>query len=171
LIRFSLPGVDGKTHSTGDFGDSKLLVVIFTCNHCPYARAYTGRIRSLRESYTMQELAILAINPNDAERYPEDAFSRMPAMAAAMGLGGLYLGDESQDVARQYSAGRTPEVFLFDQNRQLQYHGAIDDHWEYENNIKHPYLRSAIDALLKGETPKIRETPAVGCTIKWKPES
>ncbi|RME44502.1 MAG: thioredoxin family protein [Chloroflexi bacterium] len=168
IIPFSLVGVDNQIHSTDDYSDKAALVVIFSCNHCPYVRAWEDRMIQIQADYADKGVQLIAINSNDVERYPEDSFPEMQARAQQKGFNFPYLFDETQEVATAYQAERTPEVFLFDQDRRLRYHGAIDDNVEGPNEVEHHYLRDALDAVLAGEEPPITSTPPVGCTIKWK---
>lgn len=168
LIPFSLPGVDGKQHSASDYNDKKALVIIFSCNHCPYVRAWEDRMIEIQRDYADQGVQLIAINSNDVKKYPADSFEKMQERARDKGFNFPYLFDESQEVASAYGAERTPEVFLFDQARTLQYHGSIDDNFEDPEGVQHHYLRDALDAILGGQTPRPAKTPAVGCTIKWK---
>ncbi len=111
---------------------------------------------------------LIAINSNDVKKYPADSFENMQERARVKGFNFPYLFDESQEIASAYGAERTPEVFLFDQGRTLQYHGSIDDNFEDPEGVQRHYLRDALDAILAGQTPRPAKTPAVGCTIKWK---
>ncbi len=167
-ISFSLPGVDDKTHALADYADKEAVVVIFSCNHCPYVRAWEDRMIQIQADYADKGVQLIAINSNDPRKYPEDSFPRMKERAREKGFNFPYLYDETQEVARSYGAERTPEVFLFDKNRVLRYHGAIDDNYENPDAVKNHYLRDALDAVLAGQDPPIAETPPVGCTIKWK---
>lgn len=164
---FSLPGVDGKEYSLADFANAQAFVLVFWCNHCPYVRAYEERTIALAKEFAGQ-VAFAAINSNDAEKYPEDSFEAMKQRAAEMGYPFPYLRDETQSVARAYGAGRTPEFFLFDNERELRYHGRLDDNHEHPELAQHAFLRDAIISLLNGELPHIAQTPPVGCSIKWK---
>jgi peroxiredoxin len=168
VIPFSLPGVDGRIHNLADYADKTALVIIFSCNHCPYVQAWEDRMIDLQTDYNEQGVQIIAINPNDAKKCPEDSFQKMKEIARTKGFNFIYLYDESQAVARAYGAERTPEVFVFDQAGILHYHGAIDDNFREPKEVKQHYLNDALDSLLKGETPPMVETRPVGCTIKWK---
>jgi peroxiredoxin len=163
-----LPGVDGKNHSIGDFKDSKALVVIFSCNHCPYVHAYENRMVEIQRDYADKSVQIVTINSNDDTNYPADNFENMKKRAREKNFNFPYLRDASQEIARAYGAQRTPHVFLFDQDRILRYTGKIDDNWENPAGVKQRFLRDAIDSVLKGEGPKEPSTFAIGCTIKWK---
>ncbi len=167
IVDFSLPGVDGKTWSPADFADKPVLVVAFWCNHCPYVRAYEERTIALAREYA-DRVAFVAINANDAVKYPEDSFDNMKARAKEMAYPFPYLHDESQEVARAYGATRTPEFFVFDAQRVLRYHGRLDDNWENPSEVKQHYLRDALNALLNNQEPPVTSTESVGCTIKWK---
>lgn len=165
---FKLLGTDNKQHSTDDYQDKEIVVIIFTCNHCPYARAYVGRIKEFVQEYEKRDVGFYAISSNDAKQYPEDAFLNMVPMAKELNLEGKYLYDESQEVARQYDAKRTPEVFVFDKERKLVYQGAIDDNYQSENLVKKSYLKDTLESLLNHQPLKYRQTDPIGCTIKWK---
>ena len=168
-IAFSLPGVDGKSHGLSDYGDKEAVAVVFTCNHCPYARAWEDRFVQIQADYASKGVQLLAINANDAERYPADNFDAMKQRAQEKGFNFPYLHDGTQEVAREYGAERTPEIFLVDKNGVLQYHGAPDDNHEDPSAVQQQYLRAALDAVLAGNAPPVPQTPPVGCTIKWKP--
>ncbi len=166
-IAFDLPGVDGKRHALADYADKAAVVVIFTCNHCPYAQAW-DRLIQIQAHYAGKGVQLIAINANDAVKYPADSFPKMQERAAAKGFNFPYLHDASQEVARAYGATRTPEVFVFDRNRTLRYQGTVDDNHEDPAAVKQPYLRQALDAVLAGKPAPVAETAPVGCTIKWK---
>jgi hypothetical protein len=162
MIPFSLPSVDGRNR--GPMGGRPTAVVMW-CNHCPYVQAWEARLNSIaRENPTLD---VFAINANDAELQPEDAFPQMVERSRRNAYAFTYLHDETQEVARAYGAERTPEVFLFDREGVLRYHGAIDENWE-EEPVHGRYLRDAIEALHMGRDPDPEETPPVGCTIKWR---
>ncbi|MBM3451239.1 MAG: thioredoxin family protein [Armatimonadetes bacterium] len=164
---FELPGTDGKVHRLSDFASGPF-VVIFSCNHCPYAQAWEGRLIELQRAFVARGVRFVVVNANDAAEYPDDSFPRMRERAQEKGYNFPYLCDETQWVARAYGAQRTPEVFLFDLGGRLRYHGAVDDNYDDPGAVKQPYLSAAIEAVLAGEEPPVAETRAVGCTIKWK---
>jgi peroxiredoxin len=167
-IPFELPGVDGQTYSLASLAEGReATAVIFMCNHCPYVLAWLDRLIALAREYQGLNVAFAGINANDAAKYPTDSFESMQQLARERGLPFPYLHDESQDVARAYGAARTPEIFLFDRDMRLRYHGAPDDNYD-ESQASEPYLRYALDAVLEGRNPSVIETRAVGCTIKWK---
>lgn len=167
-IAFDLPGVDGKRHTLADYAAKDAVVVVFTCNHCPYAQAWEGRLIQIQADYAARGVQLIAINANDAVKYPADSFAKMQERAAAQGFNFPYLHDETQAVARAYGATRTPEVFVFDRSRTLRYQGTVDDNYEEPTAVKQPYLRQALDAVLAGQAAPVAETAPVGCTIKWK---
>lgn len=169
LIHFKLHGTDGEIHSSHIHDDKKALVVIFTCNHCPYARAYVSRIARLVDKFEPQGVGFFAISANDVVQYPSDSLENMHEVGKLMHMNGNYLYDESQEVAHSFGAQRTPEVFIFDINKKLAYHGAIDNNWEDADKATEHYVANALSFLLQGKEPAVKETPAVGCSIKWKP--
>lgn len=164
---FELPGVDGQTYALSEF-DASALVVIFTCNHCPVAQLYEDRIVELQADY--DDAQILAINPNDAESYPDDSFENMVTRAEEKGFNFPYLRDETQEVARAYGAQCTPHAFVFGSDRQLVYQGAIDDDRDGED-VTEQYVRDAIDAVLAGERYERVTVAPLGCSIKWRSEA
>ncbi len=164
----NLPGVDGRSYSSGDFSSSPLLALFFSCNHCPYVQAWEGRFVQFQKEYADRGVQLVAINSNDDTAYPEDSFEAMVARAKEKGFNFPYLRDADQSVARAYGAERTPEFFLFDRERRLIYHGAFDDNYEDPEKVRHPWLKMAVEAALAGREPEVKETPPVGCTIKWK---
>lgn len=165
---FALPGVDGKTWSLDDFADAKALVVIFTCNHCPYAVALEDRFIALQRDLESYGVRLVAISANDASRYPDDSFEAMKARSAAKGFNFPYLYDESQEVARAYDAACTPDPFVFDGARKLVYNGRVDDSWRDAAKVTRRDLREAIAAALADEPVAFDVKPALGCSIKWK---
>lgn len=166
-INFSLPATDGERYSLSGFDGSKVLAVIFSCNHCPYVQAWEDRMVQIQADYQGKGFQIVAINANDASKYPDDDFEAMKKRAREKEFNFPYLRDESQDVARAYGAERTPEVFLFDADRSLVYHGALDDNYDSPEAVENTYLRDAIEAVIAGQELEIKTTSPVGCTIKW----
>jgi peroxiredoxin len=165
---FSLPGVDGKTYSLDSFRDAKLLVVIFTCNHCPYAQALEGRFVELQRDYAAKGVRVCAINSNDDRAYPDDSFANMQTRAREQGWNFPYLHDASQTVARAYDAACTPDIFVFDAERKLRYNGRCDDNWKEPAKVTRADLRRALDRLLTGQPVDFDVHPALGCSIKWR---
>ena len=167
-VDFSLKGTDGKTYSLASFKDAKALVVVFSCNHCPYVVAYESRMVALQADYAAKGVRFAAINANDATSHPEDGFPEMVRRAQEKGFNFPYLRDESQETARAYAATNTPQLFVFDAQRRLAYAGKIDDNWEDAGAVKKRYLRDALDDITAGKPPRLPETHAIGCTIKWR---
>jgi peroxiredoxin len=158
---FSLPDTNGDEH-----GPDGVTVVVFTCNHCPYALGWHDRLIQVARDY--DGVTFLAVNPNDAQRYPTDSYEAMKERVKADGgWPHPYLRDESQEVARAYDAKTTPDVFLLDGDRRLRYRGAPDsDHRDAQQGAV--WLREALDAVLAGDEPATPETTPVGCSIKWR---
>jgi peroxiredoxin len=165
--RFRLPGVDGRTHTLDDYADVGILVLVQSCNHCPYVQAWEGRLIEIQRDYEDRGVRVVAVNSNDADAYPEDSFDEMKARAQRERFNFDYLFDEPQEMARALESERTPEVFVFDRERRLVYHGAIDDNRD-ETAVTQRYLRDALDAILDGREPPVAETPPVGCSVKWR---
>ncbi len=168
VISFALKGTDGQIRRPEDYPHAKVLGIIFSCNHCPYAQAWEGRVIQTQRDYAARGVQFLVVNSNDPVKVPDDSFENMQRRAHLKGYPFPYLFDETQEIARAYGATRTPEIFLFDQRRVLQYHGAPDDNYEDPSAVHDPYLRNAVDALLADKVPPVSETRPVGCTIKWK---
>ncbi|MBI2077066.1 MAG: thioredoxin family protein [Euryarchaeota archaeon] len=166
----NLPGVDEKTYSLDSFRDKKLLVVVWYCNHCPYAQAYRERMNDVAKDYGAKGVAVVAINSNDPEEYPEDGFEAMVQHAREHGLVMPYVFDETQQVAEAYGAVCTPHVLLFDQQRLLRYQGRFDGDQQNPKLGRAKELRAAMDGLLAGQQVKEPITRAFGCSIKWKKE-
>ncbi len=165
---FSLPGVDGSDWSVQSFADAQLLVVVFTCNHCPYAIACEDRLVQLQADYLDRGVRLVAINPNDAERYPGDDFEHMKVRAQEKSFNFPYLRDETQSVARAYDAACTPDIFVFDADRRLVYNGRLDDNWQQPEQVTRHDLREMLDAALAGNALSFDPVPSMGCSIKWK---
>lgn len=168
---FKLKNTDGKMVSFADYPDAKGFTVIFTCNHCPYAKAYQDRIIALDKKYKSKGYPVIAISSNDPDVNAEDSYENMIARAKEKGFTFPYLFDESGDICRKYGATRTPQVFLLEKKGGdliLQYTGAIDDNSQDAAQVTMPYLANAIDALLAGKTPEPSFTKAIGCGIKAK---
>lgn len=173
---FSLPGVDGKIHKLSDYASSKVLVVVFTCDHCPNAQMYEGRVTQMYNDYKDKGVAVVAISPNDpkAIRIDEldssdvsDTLDEMKIRVAYKNLVYPYLYDgETETVSRAYGPQASPHIFIFDQERKLRYEGAIDDSYRVEF-VKRHYALDAIDALLADKEVAVKHTGAFGCSTKW----
>lgn len=168
---FSLKNIDGKMISLNDNTSAKGAIVIFTCNHCPYAKAYEQRVLALDKMFKSKGYPVIAINPNDPKAVPDDSFDNMVKNAKDKGFTYPYLMDETQQVARQFGAARTPHVYVLNKTAkgyEVAYIGAIDDNTEDAGQVKHKYVEDAVNALINGKAVPVSETKAVGCTIKWK---
>lgn len=165
---FSLPGVDGKDYSLNSFKDKKVVVVVFTCNHCPYAQAYEDRLVSIQRDYATKGVQLVGINANDEAGYPEDSFDNMVRRSKKKQFNFPYLRDEGQRIARSYGAEYTPEVFVLNTKQEVRYIGRIDDNWQHPDKAHSHDLRAAIDAILAHKKVANPVTHAIGCTIKWK---
>jgi len=164
---FDLPGVDGRNHSLASFKDAKLLVVVFSCNHCPYVIGSEERMNKFFADYAPKGVAMVAINSNETEGHPTDSLDHMKARAKEKGFRFAYLRDDSQDVALAYGALRTPHYYVFDQDRNLRYTGRMDDNPRNPGQEKTHELRDAVDALLAGRKPPVELTNPIGCNVKW----
>lgn len=168
---FRLKDVNGKMVTLADFKSAKGFIVVFTCNTCPYAKAYEDRLIALNNHYQPKGYPVIAINPNDPEVQPGDSYTRMQERAREKGFTFPYLFDQGQAVTKKFGAARTPHVFVLQKTSKgtmVQYIGAIDNDTEGKNANKINYVENAIDALEKGERPPVTLTKAVGCGIKWK---
>lgn len=165
---FKLKSVDGKMYSMSDYKNAKGFIVVFTCNHCPFAVKYEDRIIALAKKYESKGYILLAINPNDPAAQPADSYDLMKVRAKEKGFTFPYLFDEGQKIYPQYGATKTPHVFLLDKNLIVQYIGAIDDNVEDASAVKEKYLENAIAALESNATPSPQTTKAIGCSIKTK---
>lgn len=164
---FNLEATDGNFYSLNSFSGKKVFIVVFSCNHCPYVQAYEERIKQIQKDYA-ETLQVIAINSNDDVQYPDDSFLEMKKRADLKEFNFLYLRDADQTIAKAYDASHTPEVFLFDSEKKLVFHGKVDDNWQDEKSVCSKYLRNAIDELLAGKPISVPETFTIGCTIKWK---
>ena len=170
-VDFSLKNVDGTTVSLSDYSDQNGVIVVFTCNPCPFAKAYEQRIIQLHNEFADQGYPVVAINPNDAGISPEDTFDKMITRAADKEYPFPYLKDESQNVYKAYGASRTPHIYLLQKKGakfKVAYIGAIDDNAMDAASVNKHYLRDAITAMKSGGKPEPAITKAIGCTIKSK---
>lgn len=167
---FSLPGTDGQTYSLENFDDHEALLVVFTCNHCPYAKAKIDVLNELADDY--DDVAVVGINPNDATEYPDDSFDRMRELVDDGTVGyDAYLRDEAQSVARAYGAVCTPDPFLFrsaESGFELAWHGRLDDAMNPDDEPTTHDMREAIEQVLAGEEVQKDFLPSRGCSIKWR---
>lgn len=166
---FSLENIDGSVVSLSDYKDAKGFIVIFTCNTCPYAVAYEDRVEALNKKYADKGYPVIAIMPNNTDVKPGDNMDAMKARAKAKGFTFPYLMDEGQKIYPQYGATKTPHVYVLEKTKKgniVKYIGAIDDNYKDASAVKTKYVENAVDALLKGKDVEVKETRAIGCTIK-----
>jgi peroxiredoxin len=163
---FDLLGVDGKRHTLASFSEKPVLVVVFSCNHCPYVKAYEDRMVAIQRDYASRGVQLVAINSNDEKSYPEDSLAQMVVRAKEKGFNFPYLRDQDQTVVEHYGAVCTPHVFTFDGKRNLRYRGRIDDSRD-PLNVKSPDLRNALDDLTTAREVRVPDTKPFGCSIKW----
>jgi peroxiredoxin len=161
---FQLPDTAGESHSPNG---NPATVVVFTCNHCPYALAWHDRIMDAARDYAGRGVRFLAINSNDADRYPRDSFEAMQRRVTEEQWPVPYLHDATQEVASAYDAKVTPDIFVLDVQRRLRYRGAPDSDYD-DPSRDAAWLRAALDAVLEGRVPEPAQTKPIGCSIKWK---
>ncbi len=173
---FYLPGVDGKVYSLETFQESKGLLIVFMCNHCPYVIAVQDRINQLAKDYAPRGIAVIGISANDPNDREADSFENMKLHSAKYGFVFPYVFDETQAVAKAYDAVCTPDPYLYEKvggpggrvEFKLRYRGRIDDSWKEERLVKEKSLARAMDALLEGKPIVGEQIPSMGCSIKWK---
>jgi peroxiredoxin len=167
---FNLKNIDGKSVSLKDYKTAKGFIIIFTCNHCPYAVAYEDRIIALQEKFGKLGYPVIAINPNNPEKQKEDSFEKMQLRAKEKKFNFPYLFDEGQKIFPQYGATKTPHVYVLQRTNKgnvVQYIGAIDDNYSDESAVKNHYVADAVQELLKGKDVSVKTTKAIGCSIKF----
>lgn len=168
---FSLKNIDGKQLGFKDYKDAKGFIVIFTCNHCPFSKAYEDRIIALDQKFKSQGYPVIAINSNDSVQYPEDSYENMKLRASEKGFTFPYLYDETQAIAKQWGAEKTPHVYIVEKHKKvytLKYVGAIDNNSKDAAAADKKYVEDALLELLAGKPVTTSSTKAVGCGIKWK---
>lgn len=168
---FELKGIDGKKVSMADYPNAKGFVVVFTCNECPYAKAYEDRINEINKDYALQGYPVIAINPNSSV-VSSESLEKMKKRAEEKDFTFPYLVDETQEITRTYGATNTPHVYVLDKEKEDKYRvayvGTIDNNYQDAGKADKHYVRDALDALMKSQTVPEAKTKAIGCTIKWK---
>lgn len=164
----AMKGVSGESTTIAKAAGEKGTLVVFTCNHCPYVKAWEERIAEVGNDALTKDVGVIAINSNDPEKYPEDDMGEMKKRAKKFGLKFPYVVDSTSDVARAYGAAKTPEFFLFDADGKLVYHGALDDNAEDPEKVEKTWLADAINALAEGKEIEVATTKALGCSIKFR---
>ncbi len=166
---FEIPGVDGAVHHLSRYLERfRAVVVIIMCNHCPYVGLYLDRLKQLQAEFEPQGVTLVGINANDDQQFPEDSFEQMKSFAREQQLNFPYLRDVTQDVARSFSAERTPQAFLISQAGLICYSGGIDDSPQTPEAVQHPYLRQAIVQWLSNTAITTPTTLPIGCSVKWR---
>ena len=165
-----MKNIDGKMLSIADVAAGKSgTLVIFTCNHCPFAKDWEQRIVELANTYAGKGIGVMLVNANDPSTHAEDGYEEMQARAKSRGMKVPYVVDATSGVARAFGASVTPEAFLFDKAGKLAYHGTIDDNRKEPDKVKARYLKDALDAVVAGKAPAVPETKGLGCGIKFRP--
>ena len=163
--------IDNKVVSMADYKDAKGIIVVFTCNHCPFAVKYESRIMDLDKKFKSQGYPVIAISPNDPTIVPDDSYENMTALAKKKGYSFPYLMDETQDIAKAFGATKTPHVYILQKEKDayvVKYIGAIDDNADDASAVKEKYVENAIASLQAGKPVTPETTKAIGCGIKWK---
>jgi peroxiredoxin len=163
-----MKNVDGKMVSIADAAGKAGTLVVFTCNHCPFAKGWEKRIADLGNTYAKKGIGVILINANDPAKHDEDNFAGTQARAKALGLAVPYVIDETSAVAKAFGASVTPETFLFDKGGKLVYHGAVDDNHKDATQVQKSYLRDALEAVAAGKAPAVSESKSLGCGIKFR---
>ena len=167
---FTLPDARGNPVALAEFAGAPATVVVFLCNHCPYVKHLKPALAEFAHEYATREVAVVGINPNDAEAHPEDGREAMLRDVAEFGYAFPYLIDATQEVAKAYRAARTPDFFVFDAGLRLVYRGRFDDSRpDNDVPVTGRDLRAAVDTVLAGQTPAGEQKPSLGCNVKWKP--
>jgi thiol-disulfide isomerase/thioredoxin len=168
VAKTKMKNVDGKTLSIADVTGKSGTLVVFTCNHCPFAKAWEERIVELGNTYAGKGIGVVLVNANDPTMHAEDGIEGMQERAKARGMKFPYVVDGTSAVARAFGASVTPEAFLFDKAGKLAYHGTIDDNRQDPGKVSARYLKDALDAVVAGKVPAVPETKGLGCSIKFR---
>ncbi len=165
-----MKNVDGRMIAIEDVAGPKGTLVVFTCNHCPWAKAWEERLVATANAYLDRGVGVIAINSNDPTSYEDDSFESMKLRAKERGMRFPYVVDATSDVARAYGATKTPEIFLFDADQKLVYYGAVDDNAEAPDHVEQHWLKDALEALVQGQPIPVASSKAMGCSIKFRPD-
>ena len=163
-----MKGVDGKEVTIADVKKPGGTLVVFTCNHCPFAKMWASRIVELGNTYDAKGIGVIAINANDPKSFEEDSFEVMQQRAKERGMQFPYVVDATSNLARAFGATKTPEAFLFDKDGKLVYHGAVDDNGQEPSKVENPYLKNALEAVVAGREVPVKESKFIGCGIKFR---
>lgn len=168
LADVKMKNVDGKDVALDDVKQPAGTLVVFTCNHCPFAKMWESRIVELGNTYGAEGVGVIAVNANDPKVAPDDSFEVMQQRAKERGMKFPYVVDATSKLARAFGATRTPEAFLFDKDGKLVYHGTIDDNGQEPDKVENAYLKNALEAVLAGRPVPVAETKSIGCGIKFR---
>jgi peroxiredoxin len=163
-----MKSVDGKELAIADVKQPAGTLVVFTCNHCPFAKMWETRIVELGNTYAAKGIGVVAVNANDPKVAAEDSYDDMQKRAKERGMQFPYVVDDTSNVARAFGATKTPEAFLFDKDGKLVYHGAVDDNGQEPSKVENAYLKNALDAVASGKDVPVKETKSIGCGIKFR---
>lgn len=168
---FKLKNINDKMLSLADYKDARGIILVFTCNHCPFAKKYEGRIMDLDKKFKSKGFPVVAISPNDPSVEPDDSFENMQKRAKEKGYSFPYLIDETQNITKEYGATKTPHVFILEKQKgvyMVKYIGAIDDNCDDASAVKEKYVENAVNNILAGKAVSPDNTKAIGCGIKWR---
>jgi peroxiredoxin len=168
MAEMKMKNVDGNEVSIASIKGANGTLVVFTCNHCPYVKAWEGRLAELANAFATQGVGVIFVNANDPSKFAEDSFENMQARAQKLGLKTPYVVDATSDVARAFGATKTPEAYLFDAAGKLVYQGTVDDNAEKPEAVTKTYLKDALAAVVAGGAPAVQQTKALGCSIKFR---
>lgn len=168
MAEVKMTNVDGKDVAIADVKKPAGTLVVFTCNHCPFAKMWESRIVELGNAYAAKGVGVIAVNANDPKVSADDSFEVMQQRVKDRGMQFPYVVDATSSLARAFGATRTPEAFLFDKEGKLVYHGAIDDNGQEPAKVENPYLKNALEAVIAGRQVPVQETKSIGCGIKFR---
>ena len=168
IPHFELKNVlDGQMYASSSLSNDKPSLIMVICNHCPYVIHYHEELKKMNSDFG-DKIDFVAISSNDIINYPQDGPEQMKELFLKLGLSFPYLFDETQDIAKSYSAVCTPDIFLYDSDRKLRYRGRLDDNWKEPEKVTREELKMAIDSVLSGNEIDFEQVPSMGCNIKWK---
>ncbi len=170
IVNFNLKGTDGNNYTPDNFKDAKSIVLVVTCNHCPYAKASWPLLIDLQNKFKEKGVQFVAVNPNDSDAYPEDSYESMIEFEKKLGINFPYLRDKTQEVARSLQAVCTPDIYVYDQDRKLYYHGRVNDNWQNPDKVTERNLEDALNSLINNKPAPKDQPPSMGCSIKWLDE-
>lgn len=167
-IDFQLKNVDGEIYSLANFAEAKILVIVFMCNHCPYVQAIWQRLIDFQQEFQNQGVQLVGINPNLNPNYPDETFEKIQEYYQRYQMNFPYLQDDTQEVAKAYQAQCTPDIYVYNEERELVYHGRLDDNWREQEKVQRCDLKEYVEALIAGKILQDKQYPSMGCSIKWR---